>query len=60
MIVGPIAAAIVVVGNSSVIVGLFPAHFFWTFVCLARYSLQDTSLISLRLCFALSLLISIL
>ncbi|XP_022944680.1 uncharacterized membrane protein At3g27390 [Cucurbita moschata] len=36
VIVGPIAAAIVVVGNSSVIVGLFPAHFFWTFVCLAR------------------------
>ncbi|XP_022987036.1 uncharacterized membrane protein At3g27390 [Cucurbita maxima] len=36
VIVGPIAAAIVVVGNSFVIVGLFPAHFFWTFVCLVR------------------------
>ncbi|CAK9315409.1 unnamed protein product, partial [Citrullus colocynthis] len=36
LIVAPIAAAIVVIGNSSVIVGLFPAHFFWTFFCFAR------------------------
>ncbi|XP_022140357.1 uncharacterized membrane protein At3g27390 [Momordica charantia] len=35
-IVGPIAAAIIAIGNSSVIVGLFPAHFFWSFFCLAR------------------------
>ncbi|TYK01097.1 putative membrane protein [Cucumis melo var. makuwa] len=36
VIVAPISAAIIVICNSSVIVGLFPAHFFWTFFCFAR------------------------
>ncbi|KAE8646810.1 uncharacterized membrane protein At3g27390 [Cucumis sativus] len=35
-IVAPISAAIIVICNSSVILGLFPAHFFWTFFCFAR------------------------
>ncbi|KAF2602099.1 hypothetical protein F2Q70_00027153 [Brassica cretica] len=36
LIVGPISAAIILIGNSSVIIGLWPAHFIWTYYCLAR------------------------
>ncbi|XP_010557726.1 PREDICTED: uncharacterized membrane protein At3g27390 isoform X2 [Tarenaya hassleriana] len=36
LIVGPIALAIIMIGNSAVIIGLWPAHFFWTYYCLAR------------------------
>ncbi|XP_062107094.1 uncharacterized membrane protein At3g27390 [Humulus lupulus] len=35
-IIGPIVVAIVVVGNSAVIIGLWPAHFIWTYYCVAR------------------------
>ncbi|ESQ33248.1 hypothetical protein EUTSA_v10004271mg [Eutrema salsugineum] len=36
LIVGPISSAIILIGNSSVIIGLWPAHFVWTYYCLAR------------------------
>ncbi|KAJ4907809.1 Uncharacterized protein Rs2_11467 [Raphanus sativus] len=36
LIVGPISSAIILIGNSSVIIGLWPAHFIWTYYCLAR------------------------
>ncbi|KAJ0051404.1 hypothetical protein Pint_01801 [Pistacia integerrima] len=35
-IVGPIAVGIVVISNSSVIIGLWPAHFLWTYYCVVR------------------------
>nr|ABE66061.1 unknown [Arabidopsis thaliana] len=36
LIIGPISSAIILVGNSCVIIGLWPAHFIWTYYCLAR------------------------
>ncbi|KAH9312873.1 hypothetical protein KI387_027908 [Taxus chinensis] len=33
---GPLAALIIAVGNSAVTIGLWPAHAFWTYYCLAR------------------------
>ncbi|KAG7547951.1 hypothetical protein ISN44_As12g031550 [Arabidopsis suecica] len=36
LIVGPISSAIILIGNSAVIIGLWPAHFIWTYYCLAR------------------------
>ncbi|CAN8232451.1 unnamed protein product [Cochlearia groenlandica] len=36
LIVGPISSAIILIGNSVVIIGLWPAHFIWTYYCLAR------------------------
>ncbi|KAF3552931.1 hypothetical protein F2Q69_00015898 [Brassica cretica] len=36
LICGPISSAIILIGNSSVIIGLWPAHFIWTYYCLAR------------------------
>ncbi|KAF4360047.1 hypothetical protein G4B88_025808 [Cannabis sativa] len=35
-IIGPIVVAIIVVGNSAVIIGLWPAHFIWTYYCVAK------------------------
>ncbi|KAG9448494.1 hypothetical protein H6P81_008459 [Aristolochia fimbriata] len=35
-IIGPFAAVIVFVGNSAVIVGLWPAHFVWSYYCVAK------------------------
>ncbi|MQM19009.1 hypothetical protein Taro_052010 [Colocasia esculenta] len=35
-IIGPLAAAILVAGNSAVIIGLWPAHFFWTYFCIVK------------------------
>lgn len=35
-LIGPIAFAIMVVGNSAVIIGLWTAHVFWTYYCVAR------------------------
>ena len=37
-IIGPIAVAILVVGNSAVIIGLWPAHFLWTYYCVAKWA----------------------
>ncbi|XP_021766319.1 uncharacterized membrane protein At3g27390 [Chenopodium quinoa] len=36
LVISPIAAGIIGVGNSSVIIGLWPAHIIWTFYCVAR------------------------
>ncbi|KAK1418132.1 hypothetical protein QVD17_27271 [Tagetes erecta] len=36
VIIGPIAVVIMVVGNSSVAIGLWPAHFFWTYYCVIK------------------------
>nr|CAB3467868.1 unnamed protein product [Digitaria exilis] len=36
VLIGPIAAAIVFFGNSAVIIGLWPAHFIWTYYCVLR------------------------
>lgn len=35
-LIGPIAFAILVVGNSAVIIGLWTAHVVWTYYCVAR------------------------
>ncbi|KAK1268903.1 hypothetical protein QJS04_geneDACA006665 [Acorus gramineus] len=35
-IIGPIVATIILVGNSAVIIGLWPAHFVWTYYCIAK------------------------
>lgn len=35
-LVGPVVLGIVVIGNSAVIIGLWPAHFIWTYYCVAR------------------------
>ncbi|KAG0488689.1 hypothetical protein HPP92_007500 [Vanilla planifolia] len=35
-IIGPVVALLVFVGNSAVIIGLWPAHFFWTYYCLVK------------------------
>ncbi|XP_056693353.1 uncharacterized membrane protein At3g27390 isoform X2 [Spinacia oleracea] len=36
LFISPIAAGIIGFGNSSVIIGLWPAHFFWTCYCVVR------------------------
>ncbi|KAL1189440.1 putative membrane protein [Cardamine amara subsp. amara] len=36
LIIGPVSSAIILTGNSAVIIGLWPAHFIWTYYCLAR------------------------
>jgi hypothetical protein len=36
-IIGPIALGIIVIGNSAVIIGLWIAHFLYTYYCVARY-----------------------
>ncbi|XP_076946402.1 putative membrane protein At3g27390 [Bidens hawaiensis] len=36
IIIGPVAALIMEVGNSSVAIGLWPAHFFWTYYCVIK------------------------
>ncbi|XP_027341898.1 uncharacterized membrane protein At3g27390 [Abrus precatorius] len=35
-LIGPIAFTIIVIGNSSVIIGLWSAHVVWTYYCVAR------------------------
>lgn len=35
-IIGPVVVVIVVVGNTAVIIGLWLAHFFWTYFCVAK------------------------
>ncbi|CAI0552165.1 unnamed protein product [Linum tenue] len=35
-VIGPISAAIILIGNTAVILGLWIAHFLWTYYCLAR------------------------
>ncbi|KAJ4831106.1 hypothetical protein Tsubulata_027026 [Turnera subulata] len=36
VIIGPIVAGIIVIGDSAVIIGLWIAHFLWTYYCVAR------------------------
>ncbi|KAJ3694720.1 hypothetical protein LUZ60_000097 [Juncus effusus] len=36
VIIGPIVTLIVSLGNSAVIIGLWPAHFIWTYYCLIK------------------------
>ncbi|XVF31947.1 hypothetical protein REPUB_Repub17cG0039000 [Reevesia pubescens] len=36
VIIGPVVVGIIVTGNSAVVVGLWPAHFLWTYFCVAR------------------------
>ncbi|KAK9074119.1 hypothetical protein SSX86_006716 [Deinandra increscens subsp. villosa] len=36
IIIGPIVVVIMVVGNSSVAIGLWPAHFIWTYYCVLK------------------------
>ncbi|PKA49174.1 putative membrane protein [Apostasia shenzhenica] len=35
-VIGPVVATLVFVGNVTVIIGLWPAHFFWTYYCVAK------------------------
>ncbi|XP_059661295.1 uncharacterized membrane protein At3g27390 [Cornus florida] len=35
-IICPVVGGIIVIGNSAVIIGLWPAHFFWTYYCVAK------------------------
>ncbi|XP_010252856.1 PREDICTED: uncharacterized membrane protein At3g27390 [Nelumbo nucifera] len=35
-IIGPVAAVTILVGNSAVILGLWPAHFLWSYYCLTK------------------------
>ncbi|TXG55590.1 hypothetical protein EZV62_020846 [Acer yangbiense] len=35
-IIGPVVIGIIVISNSAVIIGLWPAHFIWTFYCVLR------------------------
>ncbi|KAJ0965287.1 hypothetical protein J5N97_026425 [Dioscorea zingiberensis] len=36
VVIGPIVAVIVFIGNSAVIIGLWPAHLFWTYYCVIK------------------------
>ncbi|KAL8506909.1 hypothetical protein ACS0TY_017702 [Phlomoides rotata] len=36
LMICPIAATIIAVGNSAVVIGLWPAHFLWTYYCVAK------------------------
>ncbi|MCE5167664.1 hypothetical protein HAX54_015546, partial [Datura stramonium] len=36
LVIGPIVTAIISVGNSAVVIGLWPAHFIWTYYCVAK------------------------
>ena len=37
-IIGPVVVGIILTGNSAVVVGLWPAHFPWTYFCVARFA----------------------
>ncbi|XP_022758877.1 LOW QUALITY PROTEIN: uncharacterized membrane protein At3g27390 [Durio zibethinus] len=37
-IIGPVVVGITVTGNSAVVIGLWPAHFLWTYFCVARFA----------------------
>lgn len=36
LVIGPIVTVIISVGNSAVVIGLWPAHFIWTYYCVAK------------------------
>ncbi|PHU11947.1 hypothetical protein BC332_18877 [Capsicum chinense] len=36
LVIGPIVTVIIAVGNSAVVIGLWPAHFIWTYFCVAK------------------------
>ncbi|CAO2814283.1 unnamed protein product [Amaranthus hypochondriacus] len=65
LVISPIAASIIGIGNSSVIIGLWPAHFFWTCYCVGSTKklgmiLKIITLISLPLPLVLWPIVSIL
>ncbi|OMO89626.1 putative Membrane protein [Corchorus olitorius] len=35
-IISPVVVGYIVIGNSAVVIGLWPAHFLWTYFCVAR------------------------
>ncbi|XP_074308768.1 putative membrane protein At3g27390 [Silene latifolia] len=44
LLVGPIAALILIIGNVGVILGLFPVHVYWTFYTIIKTNRFDTPL----------------
>uniref|UniRef100_A0A0V0IKP0 Putative ovule protein n=1 Tax=Solanum chacoense TaxID=4108 RepID=A0A0V0IKP0_SOLCH len=36
LVIGPIVTVIISVGNSAIVIGLWPAHFIWTYYCVAK------------------------
>ncbi|XP_006656027.1 uncharacterized membrane protein At3g27390 [Oryza brachyantha] len=36
VLIGPVAAVIIFFGNSAVVIGLWPAHFIWTYYCVLK------------------------
>ncbi|XP_027170230.1 uncharacterized membrane protein At3g27390 isoform X1 [Coffea eugenioides] len=36
IIIGPIVVLIILIGNTSVVIGLWPAHFVWTYYCVGK------------------------
>lgn len=36
LLIGPIVTVLISVGNSAVVIGLWPAHFIWTYYCVAK------------------------
>lgn len=46
LMICPVAAAIIAIGNSAVVIGLWPAHFLWTYYCIAKW----VSLFSINFC----------
>ncbi|KAI3465553.1 hypothetical protein Pfo_022216 [Paulownia fortunei] len=52
LMICPVVVAIITVGNSAVVIGLWPAHFLWTYYCVAKskrlgWILKNLVLISL-------------
>jgi hypothetical protein len=37
-LIGPVVVGIIFIGNSAVIIGLWTAHFIWTYYCVAKYT----------------------
>ncbi|GAV80687.1 hypothetical protein CFOL_v3_24147 [Cephalotus follicularis] len=58
LLVGPIAALILIIGNVGVILGLFPAHVAWTVYTLAKIHIIDTPL-KVAISFSLPALLAI-
>ncbi|XP_020599935.1 uncharacterized membrane protein At3g27390 isoform X2 [Phalaenopsis equestris] len=57
-IIGPVVAILVFVGNSAVIIGLWPVHFFWTLYCVTKTKILGPVLkLSILLCLPVPLLL---
>lgn len=37
LLIGPITVSIIFFGSAAVIIGLWPAHFIWTYYCVLKY-----------------------